>query len=63
MKKKVYYKLNRYAEDTRKENGQKSYDKRERNARSVGRPNSRRDTWLLGISWVDGKFQDEEKIV
>ena len=37
--------------------------KSERNARSVGRPNGWSNTWLLGISWVDGKFQDEEKIV
>ena len=37
--------------------------KSERNARSVGRPNGWSNTRLLGISWVDGKFQDEEKIV
>lgn len=37
--------------------------KSERNARSVGRPNGWSDTRLLGVSWVDGKFQDEEKIV
>lgn len=39
------------------------FDKSERNARSVGRPNGWSNTRLLGISWVDGKFQDEEKIV
>lgn len=40
-----------------------SVHKSERNARSVGRPNGWGNTRLLGISWVDGKFQDEEKIV